>query len=87
MNIELQSLTNVQRMHWLQYAIATRPIALVSTISRKGNVNLSTYSFFNLFSYSPPLIVFSVVRRGRDNTTKHTLDNVLEVAEVVVNRG
>jgi flavin reductase (DIM6/NTAB) family NADH-FMN oxidoreductase RutF len=72
-------------MHWLQYAIAPRPIALVSTISRKGNVNLSPYSFFNLFSYSPPLIVFSVVRRGRDNTTKHTLDNVLEVAEVVVN--
>ena len=85
MNIDLQALSNLQRQNWLQYAIAPRPIALVSTISAAGNVNLSPYSFFNLFSYSPPLIVFSVVRRGRDNSTKHTLDNVLEVAEAVVN--
>lgn len=71
--------------HYLQHAIAPRPICFASTIDKKGNVNLSPFSFFNLFSINPPIVIFSPSRRGRDNTTKHTLENILEVPEVVVN--
>ncbi|WP_192345957.1 flavin reductase family protein [Algoriphagus sp. Y33] len=68
----------------LQGAVAPRPIAFVSSIDKAGNVNLSPFSFFNLFSSQPPILIFSPLRRMRDNTTKHTLDNVLEVPEVVI---
>ncbi len=70
---------------YLQSAIAPRPICFASTINKEGNINLSPFSFFNLFSYNPPMVVFSPVRRGRDNTAKHTLENVLAVPEVVIN--
>ena len=70
---------------YLQSAIAPRPICFASTINKEGNINLSPFSFFNLFSYNPPMVVFSPVRRGRDNTAKHTLENVLDVPEVVIN--
>ncbi|OIR14295.1 flavin reductase like domain protein [mine drainage metagenome] len=78
-------MTVPQRQNWLQYAIAPRPIALASTINTMGQVNLSPFSFFNLFSSEPPIVIFSPSRRVRDNTIKHTLQNVEEVAEVVIN--
>lgn len=85
MTINLQDLNPVQRQQWLQHAIAPRPIAVASTVDREGNINLSPFSFFNLFSSNPPIVIFSPARRVRDNTTKHTLQNVLEVPEVVIN--
>jgi flavin reductase (DIM6/NTAB) family NADH-FMN oxidoreductase RutF len=85
MLIDLKDLTAPQKQNWLQHAIAPRPICFASTIDKKGNINLSPFSFFNLFSSNPPVIVFSPSRRVRDNTTKHTLQNVLEVPEAVVN--
>lgn len=66
-------------------AIAPRPIAFASTIDKEGNPNLSPFSFFNVFSAKPPIAIFSPARRGRDNTTKDTYHNVLEVNEVVIN--
>ncbi|WP_207435538.1 flavin reductase family protein [Sabulibacter ruber] len=66
-------------------AIAPRPIAFASTVDKEGNVNLSPFSFFNCFGSNPPVLVFSPSRRVRDNTGKHTLDNVLETGEVVIN--
>jgi flavin reductase (DIM6/NTAB) family NADH-FMN oxidoreductase RutF len=69
----------------MQGAIAPRPICFASTVDANGNVNLSPFSFFNMFSTKPPILIFSPARRGRDNTTKHTLENVLEVAEVCIN--
>ena len=69
----------------LQSAVAPRPIAFVSTINEKGQVNLSPFSFFNLFSVNPPMVIFSPSRRVRDNTIKHTLKNVEEIPECVVN--
>lgn len=69
----------------VQGVVAPRPIALASTIDAQGQVNLSPFSFFNVFSSNPPILVFSPARRVRDNTTKHTLENVLEVPEVVIN--
>src|SRR6188474_947554 len=66
-------------------AIAPRPIAFVSTIDKDGNPNLSPFSFFNAFGSRPPILVFSPARRVRDNTTKHTLENVYETKEVVIN--
>lgn len=83
--IDLKELTVIQRQQWLQHAIAPRPIAFASTIDKEGNVNLSPFSFFNLFSSNPPIVVFSPGRRVRDNSTKDTLDNVLQVPEVVIN--
>ncbi|MDK7674916.1 flavin reductase family protein [Weeksella virosa] len=68
----------------MQTAVAPRPIAFVSSINKKGDVNLAPFSFFNMFSTVPPILVFSPSRRVRDNTTKHTLENVLEVPEVVI---
>ncbi len=70
---------------YLLGAVAPRPIAFASTISKDGAINLSPYSFFNVFSANPPVVIFSPARRVRDNTTKHTLENVLEVPEVVIN--
>lgn len=70
---------------YLQGAIGPRPIAFASTVDKDGNPNLSPFSFFNVFSANPPMLIFSPARRVRDNTTKHTLQNVKEVAEVVIN--
>ncbi|PCJ81080.1 MAG: flavin reductase [Bacteroidetes bacterium] len=75
-----------QKLHaFLLGGISPRPIAFASTIDLDGNVNLAPFSYFNVFSANPPVLIFSPARRGKDNTTKHTLDNVLEVPEVVVN--
>lgn len=77
---------SVGKLHgYLLGAVTPRPIAFASTIDKNGNVNLSPFSFFNVFSANPPILVFSPARRGRDNTTKHTYENVLEVKEVTIN--
>lgn len=70
---------------YLLGAIAPRPIAFASTIDVNGNPNLSPFSFFNVFGANPPILIFSPARRVRDATTKHTLENVLEIKEVVIN--
>jgi flavin reductase (DIM6/NTAB) family NADH-FMN oxidoreductase RutF len=70
---------------YLLGAVVPRPIAFASTVDHEGNVNLSPFSFFNCFGANPPLLVFSPARRGRDNSTKNTYENVLEVEEVVIN--
>lgn len=69
---------------YLLGAVTPRPIALASSIDRAGNVNLSPFSFFNCFGANPPILIFSPSRRVRDNTTKHSYENVLEVPEVVI---
>jgi flavin reductase (DIM6/NTAB) family NADH-FMN oxidoreductase RutF len=70
---------------YLQNAIAPRPICFASTINKTGEPNLSPFSFFNLFSSNPPIAIFSPALSGRTGKTKDTLDNVLEVPEVVIN--
>ena len=85
MTLDLKTLTPPEIQNYLQHAIAPRPICFASTIDKAGNVNLSPFSFFNLFSSNPPVIIFSPARRVRNNTTKHTLENVKEVGEVVIN--
>lgn len=70
---------------YLLGAIAPRPIAFASSIDKGGNVNLSPFSYFNVFGSNPPVLIFSPARRVRDNTIKHTLENLQEVPEVVVN--
>lgn len=77
-------ITSVQLQTIMQTAVSPRPIALASTVDKDGNSNLSPFSFFNMFSTVPPILIFSPSRRVRDNTTKHTLENVLEVPEVVI---
>jgi len=84
-SIQLKDSSIGEVQHYLQCAVAPRPICFASTIDKEGNINLSPFSFFNLFSYNPPVVIFSPLRRGRNNTTKHTLENVLEVPEVVIN--
>lgn len=83
LNLKESTPSDVQR--YLQHAVAPRPICFASTIDAAGQVNLSPFSFFNLFSSNPPIVIFSPARRVRDNSTKHTLQNVLEVPEVVIN--
>lgn len=85
LTIHLKDIKPSDAQNYLQHAIAPRPICFASTIDKAGNVNLSPFSFFNLFSSNPPVVIFSPARRVRDNTTKHTLENVLEVPEVVIN--
>jgi len=70
---------------YLLGAVCPRPIAFASTIDDKGNVNLSPFSFFNAFGANPPTLIFSPARRVRDNTTKHTLENVQKIPEVTIN--
>lgn len=85
MIFQLADLKPAEKQYYLQHVVAPRPICFASTIDKHGQVNLSPFSFFNLFSSNPPIVVFSPSRRVRDNSTKHTLENVLEVPEVVVN--
>lgn len=66
-------------------SIAPRPICFASTIDANGNPNLSPFSFFNVFGSKPPILIFSPARRVRDNTIKHTLENVYATKEVVIN--
>ncbi|GAA4269200.1 flavin reductase family protein [Hyunsoonleella aestuarii] len=70
---------------YLLSAVAPRPIAFASTIDEDGNSNLSPFSFFNVFSANPPIMIFSPARRVRDNTVKHTLINAEATKEVVIN--
>lgn len=85
MRIDLSQISTMEKQQWLQHAIAPRPICFASTIDTEGNVNLSPFSFFNLFSSNPPIVIFAPARRVRDNTTKHSLQNVLAVPECVIN--
>lgn len=85
MIFNLQDLSTADKQYYLQHVIAPRPVCFASTIDKEGAVNLSPFSFFNMFSSNPPIVIFSPARRVRDNTTKHTLQNVLEVPEVVIN--
>lgn len=85
MTIDLKELKPAEKQYYLQHVIAPRPICFASTVDNDGKVNLSPFSFFNLFSSNPPIVVFSPSRRVRDNTTKHTLENLKVVPEVVIN--
>ncbi|HPF11523.1 MAG TPA: flavin reductase family protein [Flavobacteriaceae bacterium] len=76
----------VPQLHgYLLGSVSPRPICFASTVDAQGQVNLAPYSFFNVFSANPPVLIFSPARRVQGNTTKHTLENVLETKEVVVN--
>ena len=79
-NLETKELHKI-----LLSSIAPRPIAFASTIDSNGNINFSLFSYFNVFSSNPPILIFSPSRRVRDNTTKHTLENAIETKEVVIN--
>jgi flavin reductase (DIM6/NTAB) family NADH-FMN oxidoreductase RutF len=84
-SISPKDITTAQLQGYLQGAVSPRPIAFASTISAKGKPNLSPFSFFNVFSANPPILVFSPARKVRDNTTKHTLQNAIDTREVVIN--
>jgi len=83
--IDPNSLGNQELSRILQNGVAPRPIALASTVDEMGNPNLSPFSFYNAFGINPTTLIFSPARRGRDNTTKHTLENLKVHAEVVIN--
>ena len=85
LSIDPKEISTPQLHGYLLGAVAPRPICFASTVDSNGNVNLSPYSFFNVFSANPPIMIFSPARRVRGNTTKHTLENVLETKEVVIN--
>lgn len=85
LSLKLSDLKPAEVQNYLQHAIAPRPICFASTIDKEGNVNLSPFSFFNMFSSNPPIVAFSPARRVRDNSTKHTLQNVIDVPELVIN--
>ena len=69
--ISPKDLNNLQLQTLLQTAIAPRPIALASTIDKDGNINLSPFSFFNMFSSNPPVVIFSPERRVRAVSYTH----------------
>ncbi len=76
----------IPKLHrYLLGSIGPRPIAFASTIDSKGNINLAPFSFFNVFSANPPIMIFSPARSGRTNESKDTYNNVKEVPEVVIN--
>lgn len=84
-SIQPKDLSTQQLHSYLLASVSPRPIALASTIDVNGNVNLAPFSFFNVFSANPPILIFSPARRVKNNTTKHTLENVLTTKEVVIN--
>lgn len=77
---------STKQLHaYLLGSVAPRPICFASTIDKEGKSNLSPFSFFNVFGSKPPIAIFSPARRVRDNTIKHTLENIYETREVVIN--
>src|SRR5690606_2398553 len=84
-SIEPKDLSPVKLQAYLQGAVGPRPIAFASTIDNDNRPNLSPFSFFNVFSSNPPILIFSPARRVRDNTVKHTLLNAEATREVVIN--
>ena len=85
LSFEPHTLSPAQLQGYLQSAVAPRPIAFASTMDKNGKPNLSPFSFFNVFSSNPPILVFSPARRVRNNTTKHTLENCEATKQVVIN--
>lgn len=85
LSLDPKELPQPKLHQYLLGAIGPRPIAFASTIDDEGRPNLAPYSFFNVFSSNPPILIFSPARRGRDNTTKHTLENALAHRECVIN--
>jgi flavin reductase (DIM6/NTAB) family NADH-FMN oxidoreductase RutF len=83
--INPKDIGTVKLQGYLQSAVAPRPIAFASTVDKNGKPNLSPFSFFNVFSANPPILVFSPARRVRDNSIKHTLVNCQETKQVVIN--
>jgi len=84
-SFKLKDIESREAQNFLKHAIAPRPICFASTVDKSGNNNLSPFSYFNLFSGNPPVVIFSVLKRVRNNTIKHTLENILEVPEVAIN--
>lgn len=85
LSVDPKELKVPQLQSYLLHAVAPRPIALASTISKSGEPNLAPFSFFNIFSSNPPIAIFSPARSGRTGQTKHTHENILEIPEVVIN--
>lgn len=85
LTIDPKTVNPVQLQGYLQSAVGPRPIAFASTVDKEGVPNLSPFSFFNVFSSNPPILVFSPARRVRNNTIKHTLINCQDTREVVIN--
>jgi len=85
LTIDPKELSPAKLQGYLQSAVAPRPIAFASTIDKNGKPNLSPFSFFNIFSSNPPILVFSPARRVRDNSIKHTLINCQDTKQVVIN--
>ena len=85
MIFNLSELKPSDKQYYLLHVVGPRPVCFASTINKEGQVNLSPFSFFNIFSTNPPVVIFSPARRVRNNTVKHTLENVMAVPEVVIN--
>ncbi|MEQ3661129.1 MAG: flavin reductase family protein [Flavobacterium sp.] len=85
LSINPEEIAPAKLQGYLQSAVAPRPIAFASTLDENGTPNLSPFSFFNVFSSNPPILIFSPARRVRNNTIKHTLINVQNTKEVVIN--
>lgn len=85
LHLDPKQLSTPELHGYLLSSVAPRPICFASTVDTSGAVNLAPYSFFNVFSANPPVMIFSPARRVRGNTTKHTLENILETKEVVIN--
>jgi flavin reductase (DIM6/NTAB) family NADH-FMN oxidoreductase RutF len=83
--IDPKSIETAKLQGYLQSSVGPRPIAFASTMDAEGNANVSPFSFFNVFSANPPILIFSPARRVRDNSIKHTLINVEATREVVIN--
>ncbi|MBP6128293.1 flavin reductase family protein, partial [Flavobacterium sp.] len=85
LSINPKEISPLKLQSYLQTAVSPRPIAFASTMDEDGNPNLSPFSFFNVFSSNPPILIFSPARRVRNNTIKHTLINAQDTREVVIN--
>ena len=83
--IDPKSIETAKLQGYLQSSVGPRPIAFASTMDAEGNPNVSPFSFFNVFSANPPILIFSPARRVRDNSIKHTLINAEATREVVIN--
>ena len=85
MFLDFKQLSASEKQSWLNSAIGPRPICFASTMDANGQVNLAPFSYFNLFSSNPPIVIFSPLKSANENPLKHTLQNVIEHPECVIN--
>lgn len=77
-----KNLSTQENYKLLSGSVLPRPIAFVTTQDKEGHLNAAPFSFFNVVSSHPPMIMLSFGRVL--NQRKDTAQNIIDTGEFVV---